>query len=287
MKRKMIDSLSTSPFCEWVGEKKRKKRKQQPTISHLCFGSVLGLQWHRTSAVRWFSVLGFPRWKCPQRTATDKWFNIVLHLPAQIPQDYPLHVSSNSSQVVLWLSLLQLPCQGSILARLVNIGATLSGWASFIPRYHSWQAMLRCSTAAVAIHTELDTGCVWEAWQALIHERVRDDPSGGPTLWDHIPSHRQPGKLWKCVCVCAAVNKSLCFCTLHSYITHIILLLWRCRILTVTVWPPCKEVFFSPAALQRVRANINLLLLHLLGIWIKILMNTWAESLFALFESSL
>lgn len=245
MKRKMIDSLSTSPFCEWVGEKKRKKKKTaayyQPLVFRLCFGAaVTPYQCSEMVFSSWIPTL--------EVSPTDgdwfKWFNIVLHLPAQIPQDYPLHVSSNSSQVVLWLSLLQLPCQGSILARLVNIGATLSGWASFLPRYHSWQAMLRCSTAAVAIHTELDTGCVWEAWQALIHERVRDDPSGGPTLWDHIPSHRQPGKLWKCVCVCAAVNKSLCFCTLHSYITHIILLFWRCRIPTVTVWPPARKFSF-------------------------------------------
>lgn len=36
-----------------------------------------------------------------RKKATDKWFDIVLRLPARIPQDYPLHVSLNSSQVVL------------------------------------------------------------------------------------------------------------------------------------------------------------------------------------------
>lgn len=82
---------------EW-GEKNLKTAAYyQPLVFQLCFGAaVTPYQFSEMVFSSWIPTL-----EVSQRKATDKWFNIVLHLPAHFPQDYPLHVALNSSQVVL------------------------------------------------------------------------------------------------------------------------------------------------------------------------------------------
>lgn len=95
-----------------------KKRNQQPTFSSVTCVGRKKLDWH-VSAL--FGAAGIACQhselasqfldshieNVPQK-ATDKWSDIVLHLPAHLPQDCPLHKSLNSAQVTLWLSLLLL-----------------------------------------------------------------------------------------------------------------------------------------------------------------------------------
>ena len=135
------------------GEEKKKKTAAYFLISHLCWkrklacfcsgGGAAATQCQCTEMV---FISWIPTVEVSQQRATgippDKWFDIVLHLPAHFPQDYLPHMSLNSSQVVprqsLFLihSLYQTLSEVLTLACLVNIGATSSGWGSqepFIP----------------------------------------------------------------------------------------------------------------------------------------------------------
>lgn len=109
-------------------------------------------------------------------------------------------------------------------------------------------------------------GRTWETWQALIDERVSYDPQGSSTLWDHIPSHKQPDlaahtqkTLEGCMCVIGGKTATfLCCCKYEPVflcITLFVWHLWQHWMLTLTSYP-CREVFFSlTTPLQRVRAQ--------------------------------
>lgn len=188
-------------------------------------------------------------------------------------------MSLNSSQVVLLHSLLllysffQLPFEVYILACLVNIGVTSTGWgrqrarslSCLSPKLTGYVGVFKsCNGSSDNPHLA-GWGCtIWETWQALIDERVRNDPEGSPTLWDHISSHKQPDlatltqtTLEECVCVCVIrgnqITRGLLVMFLYTLCMTYVTTLDTNRDKVIS--DLCREVFFSFAQLQRVRAQ--------------------------------
>lgn len=189
---------------------------------HVSAAVAVKLWRHRVSAVGWFSVLGFPRWKSPNRRRLGflltSGFDIVLHLPAHFPRDHPPHMSLNSSQVVLRHSRLllhgfyQSPFEVVTLACLVNIGATSSGWGSQRAKSLSlldptadralFEVFNNPTLSWTRVSTRGMTGT--RRWESERWSAGQPHPPGSDFL-----STGKPGKLWKDSGVWAAVNTSL------------------------------------------------------------------------------